>query len=777
LVRRLQLFCWGLLGAAICVLPFAMAQTPPAQPPSNQAPLEQTQPAATSPGTGQAPPATTPPSPSEDQEAPPPSPPAPAQPKPTSQGQAPPENPRKPAARADSSKPESTQRAEGASARGEGARNEAAKAEGTKGEATQTDGSNAESVKGSAARTDAAKAEGSARAESARAESAKGEGGGAKSEGAKGEARSEGATRGEGAKGEAKSEGATRGEGAKGEAKGEGGARSEGAKGEAKAESKTAQSESGQGGPQPRRTRPAGGEGAPPGGQSEASAAASQQAAAAAAAAAKPAAPRPPVPPFSFALVEKIAQDRSSKPYRNRSTKLPDAIAKLTYEQYRDIRFQRTSSLWYDRALFEVQFFHRGFNFDRRVNVSEVSGGVARPVLYNPSMFDFGPRVPKLELSPDLGFAGFRIHYPLNTPAYKDELIVFLGASYFRVLGRNQTYGLSARGLAIDTGSTSGEEFPYFTDFWLVKPEPTARTMTVYAVLDSPGISGAYQFEIRPGTTTQVQVTAELYPRRQIGKLGIAPLTSMFLYGENSGVHRFDDFRPEVHDSDGLMTERGTGEWMWRPLVNPKELRVNRFMDEHPHSFALVQRDRDFNHFQDNEARYERRPSYRVEPLGDWGKGGVELVEIPSDEEIHDNIVAFWVPDAPVQPQKPMTFSYLLSAYAGSTQWPPGGKVIATHFSRIVNGTNVAPGMRRVIVDFAGGDLDSLAGAQPIQAQASASGGEIDDISVERLAANGVWRVSMRMKTSDKPVDLRCYLTLYGEALTETWTYLWAPGT
>jgi glucans biosynthesis protein len=475
-------------------------------------------------------------------------------------------------------------------------------------------------------------------------------------------------------------------------------------------------------------------------------------------------------------MVERLAQDRASKPYRNRSTPLPEPIAKLSYDEYRDIRFQRTSSLWYDKALFEVQFFHRGFNFDRRVNIAEVSGGVARPVLYNPAMFDFGPRLPKLAFPPDLGFAGFRIHYPLNAPSYKDELIVFLGASYFRVLGRNQSYGLSARGLAIDTGAASGEEFPYFTDFWLVKPEPTARTLTIYALLDSPGIAGAYQFEVRPGTTTQVQVTAELFPRRQIAKLGIAPLTSMYLYGENSGAHRFDDYRPEVHDSDGLMIERGTGEWQWRPLVNPKELRVNRFMDEHPRSFSIVQRDRDFNHYQDNDARYERRPSYRVEPIGDWSKGGVELVEIPSDEEIHDNIVSFWVPDAQVLPNKPMTFSYLLSAYTGTNLWPPGGKVIATHFTRIVSGTTPVPGVRRVIVDFAGGDLDSLGGTQPVQAQASATGGEIDEISVERLAANGVWRVSMRMKTNDKPVDLRCYLTLYGEALTETWTYLWAPG-
>ena len=714
-MRRLQQWVGVLLVAAVCGPSASVAQAQPAQPTSDQAPVEQSQPAATSPGTGQAPPATTPPA--DDQQGPPPSTPA--------QGQgASPQNQAKPGA-SETPKGDS---AKTAPAKGEGA---AAKSEGV-----------AAGVKGEAAKGESGKAE-AAKSEGNRAEASRGE-----------------AQKGETGRGDGKS------------AQGEGSAA------------------------QPRRAKSASREAATQGGQSAAgiAGAAQQQAAqaeqagagqagggqpgAGQAGAAKPVPQRPPVaaPPFSFAAVERLAQDRSSKPYRNRSTKLPDAIAKLSFEQYRDIRFQRTSSLWYDKALFEVQFFHRGFNFDRRVNISEVSGGVARPVLYNPAMFDFGPRVPKIDFPADLGFAGFRIHYPLNTPAYKDELIVFLGASYFRVLGRNQTYGLSARGLAIDTGSTSGEEFPYFTDFWLVKPEPQARTMTVYALLDSPGITGAYQFEIRPGTTTQVQVTEELFPRRQIGKLGIAPLTSMFLYGENSGARRFDDFRPEVHDTDGLMTERGTGEWMWRPLVNPKELRVNRFMDEHPRGFALVQRDRDFNHYQDNEARYERRPSYRVEPLGDWGKGGVELVEIPSDEEIHDNIVAFWVPDAPVQPQKPMTFSYLLSAYTGTTQWPPGGKVIATHFSRVLSGANVVQGERRVIVDFAGGDLDSLAGSQPVQAAASASGGEIDDISVERLAANGVWRVSMRMKTSDKPVDLRCYLTLYGEALTETWTYLWAPG-
>jgi glucans biosynthesis protein len=485
-----------------------------------------------------------------------------------------------------------------------------------------------------------------------------------------------------------------------------------------------------------------------------------------------------PAEPFTFDTVRRLAEDRASKPYRERSSKLPEVLDKLTYDQYRDIRFRRTSALWYDHAMFEVQFFHRGFQFDRRVNIYELVGNQVRAVPYNPAMFEFGKAVPPVKLPAELGFAGFRVHYPLNTPQYKDEVIVFLGASYFRVLGRNQSYGLSARGLAINTATEGGEEFPYFTDFWLVRPEPQQRSLTIYAVLDSPSVAGAYQFEVRPGSTTQVQVSGELYPRRAIEKLGIGALTSMFLFGENSTGRHFDDYRPEVHDSDGLQTQTGTGEWAWRPLVNPHSLRVNRFMDEHPRGYGLVQRDRDQTHYQDAEAYFYLRPSYWIEPLGDWGKGGVELVEIPTDEEIHDNIVAYWVPDAAVQPKKAIPFSYLLYAYMRSPSWPPGGRVIGTRSGGILAGPNgqALPNVRHMVVDFAGGDLDDLYAAQPVQAQITSNGGEVEDVTVQRLPQSATWRVSFKLKTtSDRPVDLRCYLTLYGEALTETWTYLWKP--
>ncbi len=484
------------------------------------------------------------------------------------------------------------------------------------------------------------------------------------------------------------------------------------------------------------------------------------------------AAPRP----FAYADVVRLARERAANPYRDESPRLPASLAHLTYDQYQQIRFRQRFALWRNQSLFEVQFFHRGFNFDRRVEISEVVNGVVHPIHYSPAWFDFGKLTALATRLPEhLGFAGFRIHYPLQTPAYKDELIVFLGASYFRVLGRNEVYGLSARGLAVDTASTKGEEFPWFTDFWLVKPSPEQRTLTLYALLDSKSVTGAYEFDVQPGAVTQVTVTAELFPRRRIAKLGIAPLTSMFLYGEDPSSHRFDDYRPEVHDSDGLMIQSGSGEWMWRPLVNPRELEVNRFMDQHLLGFGLVQRDRDFDHYQDSEAEFERRPSYWVQPIGDWGKGGVELVEIPTDEEIHDNIVAYWVPSQPVDGGKPLGFRYLLSAYLQSPNWPPGGRVVATRtgdFSPSGAGGKSAGGARWVMIDYAGGDLDGLADAQPIKATITANGGRVDRVSVGRLPT-GAWRATFRVMPSDPkdPVDLRCYLTLYGEALTETWIY------
>jgi len=483
--------------------------------------------------------------------------------------------------------------------------------------------------------------------------------------------------------------------------------------------------------------------------------------------------------PFTFAKVQELARQRAAREFRPPPTNLPAALANLTYDQYRDIRFRPTSALWRDKSLFEVQFFHRGYRVRQRVNIYEVTSAGAGLVEYSPRLFTFG-RLKTPKASTEVGFAGFRVHFPLQTPNYKDELLVFLGASYFRVLGRNQHYGISARGLAIDTGSQSGEEFPTFTDFWLVRPQPTDRSLTVYALLDSKSVAGAYQFEVRPGEITQVEVHCDLFPRRAIAKLGVGALTSMFLFGEDGTGRRFDDFRPQVHDSDGFLSETGHGQWLWRPLANPRELRVNRFMDENPHAFGLIQRDRNFAHYQDVESQYQMRPSYWVQPLGNWGKGGVELVEIPSDEEIHDNMVAYWVPDGPVNGGKPLSFAYLLSAFAENPRWPPGGRVVAIRSGNPGVGDNkghFGPGARRLLFEFAGGELDGLDGSQPVKAELTAENGQIDALTVQRVPQSGVWRVAAVVTPrAKKPVvDLRGYLTLYGEVLTETMVYQWSP--
>ena len=483
---------------------------------------------------------------------------------------------------------------------------------------------------------------------------------------------------------------------------------------------------------------------------------------------------------FGFANVRQLAKERASHEFRPPSQTLPASLANLTYDQYRDIRFRPSSALWRGQAMFEVQFFHRGYNIRQRVNIYDVDGGEPVEIEYNPRSFTYGRLVKPPKAPASLGYAGFRVHYPLQTPAYKDELLVFLGASYFRVLGRNQHYGASARGLAIDTGLPTGEEFPTFTDFWLVRPQPTDRTLTIYALLDSRSVAGAYRFDVRPGEITQVEVHSELYPRRTVAKLGVAPLTSMFFFGEDDGGRRFDDYRPQVHDSDGLMSETGPGQWIWRPLANPRDLRVNRFIDENPHGFGLVQRERSFVHYQDAEAQYETRPSYWIQPLGNWGKGGVELVEIPSDEEIHDNMVAYWVPAQSPATGKPIAFAYLLSAFAENPRWPPGGRVIATRSSNPAMGDNkghFGPGARRILIDFAGGELEGLAGAQPVKAELSAENGQIEALTVQRVAASGAWRVAFVVTPKPKrtSVDMHCYLTLYGEVLTETWVYQWTP--
>jgi len=474
---------------------------------------------------------------------------------------------------------------------------------------------------------------------------------------------------------------------------------------------------------------------------------------------------------FDFEVLRYQAKVLADRPYFPGRSTVPEALLRLTYDQYRDIRFRPDEGLWHrDRLPFEIQFFHPGFNFDRTVQINVVSGQSVDPVSFSPDMFDYGMN-PVPSLSSKMGFAGLKILYPLNKPG--DELGAFLGASYFRFICQRANYGLSARGLAINTGGPAPEEFPVFREFWVERPQPDEKTLTVYALLDGPSATGAYKFFITPGAETVTQVHAVVYCRTEPGVLGLAPLTSMFWHGKNTNVS-YDDFRPEVHDSDGLMVFTGAGEWIWRPLTNPASPRVATFSDVNPKGFGLIQRERQFENYQDLEAYYHARPSAWVEPIGYWGSGAVRLVELPAQDETADNISAFWVPQTLPRPGEPIEVSYRLHWFMDQIH-PPAGFAVSTRHGR--TRTQEAE-LERFVVDFGGAYLGKQGPDPAIEPVVTVGeGATLVNATVQKNPFNGTWRVAFALKDdgTGRPVELRCFLRKPPHVLTETWSYLWQP--
>ena len=473
------------------------------------------------------------------------------------------------------------------------------------------------------------------------------------------------------------------------------------------------------------------------------------------------------------------APQSADTPYQITKVKLPSELAQMDYDSFRSLRYVREQGPWYRKNIpFEIQFFHMGSIYQNSVRVNQIIAGKEQYIPYLPKSFTLDNK-PIEQIYGNIDYAGFRLHYPLNTPDYYDELISFLGASYFRALGQNQKYGLSARGLAIDTGVQTGEEFPIFKEFWVKRPAMRQRNMTIYALLDSPRIAGAYSFFIQPGKSTKIDVTATLFPRADIQKIGIAPLTSMYLFGENT-KNKFFDYRPEVHDSDGLLVHNGNDEWLWRPLDNARQLRMSSFSDHAPKGFGLFQRDRNPDHYQDFEAHYQERPSVWIEPLEGFGTGRVHLVEIPSDKEIHDNIVAFWWPDQPIQKGKMYTFKYRMYWMSGHPDSDKKGRVIATRTG--VGGVSGVPEAAKIkyVVDFKGGLLDKVKDVSELKPDVSVDNGTIENVVVQENSLDGGYRLFFDFEPDGQTGELRALLRSAREkdkeiVLTEVWSYQYLP--
>ena len=480
--------------------------------------------------------------------------------------------------------------------------------------------------------------------------------------------------------------------------------------------------------------------------------------------------------PFSYGWLKGHARYLASQTWQSEEGNLPESLRDLSWDDYQAILFRPDQALWRDDDNpIRIQLFHLGLYFKSPVRIHEVENGQARELAYRPEYFRYRGEQPLGEMPEDLGYAGFRVHFHTD---YERDLAAFLGASYFRAVGGEMQYGLSARGLAINTGLNQPEEFPRFSSFWLEKPAPGSHQVVVYALLDSPSTTGAYAFTLTPGRSMVMTVDVALYPRKPMERVGIAPLTSMYQTGENDRRMAYD-WRPEIHDSDGLAIHNGQGEWLWRPLVNPRAVRVNSFVDNNPQGFGLLQRDRDFANYQDDGVFYDQRPSAWVEPHGEWGAGSVMLVEIPTTDETFDNIVAFWNPEQPLEPGNEYLYGYTLS-WGGE---PPHKPTELATARATRTGLGGVVGQKReyfswrFAVDFAGGPLPLLADDAEVKAVISASRGRVEITSARPLASIGGYRAMFDLVPDDslEPIDLRLQLKLGNQVLTETWLYQYTP--
>lgn len=475
--------------------------------------------------------------------------------------------------------------------------------------------------------------------------------------------------------------------------------------------------------------------------------------------------------PLTWDKLKNKAEDMALKPYMPPFKPAPEVTEAIDYDAHGKIKFKTDLALGLDgEGAYPVTFFHLGRFFKKSVKMHVVEKGQAREILYSPEYFDMPADSPAKKLPANSGFAGFRLQESKTRSDWRgQDWVAFLGASYFRAIGALNQYGLSARAIAIDSALQTPEEFPDFTEIYIEPQRADDKFIVVYALLDGPSVAGAYKFIIHRNAGVMMDISSHIILRKDVQRLALAPLTSMYWYSETRKTQGID-WRPEVHDSDGLALWRGNGERIWRPLVNPPHATAAAFLDENPKGFGLMQRDRNFDNYLDG-VNYDKRPSLWVEPMGNWGKGAVQLIELPTDDEIHDNIVAAWVPEGDAKAGNRYSLDYRLHWQAEEPYFPETlGFTRGTYIGHGGEPGKPRPqGLKKIVIDYEGAPIKAIRPQDAPVSDVTISNGTLIRQTAEWIQGTHRWRISFDVAHSSVgPLEARVFLKLDGKPLTET---------
>ncbi len=472
--------------------------------------------------------------------------------------------------------------------------------------------------------------------------------------------------------------------------------------------------------------------------------------------------------PFEPGFVTEIARNLAKQPFKAAAADLPESLRGLNYEQYTGIRAKASTDIWATENIgFALVPLHRGFIFSTPVAINLVTQGLARRLIYNQNQYDFGKLAVPTTLG-DIGFSGFKILAQGADTFY--DVVHFQGASFFRSLARGQGFGTMARALSIKTADPRGEEFPAFRSVWVERPTLAVAALVIHALIDSESLTGAYRFTVRPGDATIIDTECTLFARNLVDHFGLATMSATHLLG-SIDRHRSDDLRPNVSEIGGLQMLTGSGEWLWRPIANRETLQISTFVDDKPRGFGFLQRDRDFERYQDDDQHWELRPSLWIEPIGDWSSGGLQLVEIPTETEANDNIITYWRPKQVLAPGSETSF-----AYRQFWCWSPPERPSLAVTTASYSGRGLAARRRRFIAEFTGDILAEQSLNQDIKPSLSLSPGTITLIRTFRSKDLKIFRVLFEFDPgSETSCEMRLVLEAHGKPVSETWLYRWTP--